>query len=86
MRPINPINPSLTRLAVGFNTSGVELLQSQARKAKFFKALNGVSVMARPQFPEGAAVMLSQVLPGRIRRPCCALSQMSASTPSMRAS
>jgi 8-hydroxy-5-deazaflavin:NADPH oxidoreductase len=36
----NPINPSLTRLAVGFNTSGVELLQSQARKAKFFKAFN----------------------------------------------
>ena len=35
----NPINPSLTRLAVGFNTSGAELLQSQARRAKFYKAL-----------------------------------------------
>jgi len=55
----NPINPSLTRLAVGSETSGVELLQSQARKATFFKAFNstGVSVMAKPHFPEGDAVM-----------------------------
>jgi predicted dinucleotide-binding enzyme len=55
----NPINPSLTRLAVGFDTSGAELLQSQARKAKFYKAFNstGVSVMAKPHFPEGDAVM-----------------------------
>ena len=55
----NPINPSLTRLAVGFDTSGAELLQSQARKAKFYKAFNstGVSVIARPRFPEGKAVM-----------------------------
>jgi predicted dinucleotide-binding enzyme len=55
----NPINPSLTRLAVGFNTSGAELLQSQARRAKFYKAFNstGVSVMAKPRFPEGKAVM-----------------------------
>lgn len=56
----NPINPSLTRLAVGFDTSGAELLQSQARKAKFYKAFNstGVSVMAKPKFPEGKAAML----------------------------
>lgn len=55
----NPINLSHTRLAVGFDTSGAELLQSQARKAKFFKAFNStsVAVMARPQFPEGNAVM-----------------------------
>jgi hypothetical protein len=55
----NPINPSLTRLAVGFNTSGAELLQSQARRAKFYKAFNstGVSVMAKPGFAEGNAVM-----------------------------
>ncbi len=55
----NPINPSLTRLAVGFDTSGAELLQSQARKAKFYKAFNstGVAVMAKPSFPEGKAVM-----------------------------
>ena len=55
----NPINPSLTRLAVGSGTSGAEVLQSQARKAKFFKAFNstGVSVMAKPHFPEGDAVM-----------------------------
>ena len=54
----NPINPTLTRLAVGFNTSGAELLQSQAREAKFFKALN---VPARRDgaaaLPAGNAVM-----------------------------
>jgi predicted dinucleotide-binding enzyme len=33
----NPINPSLTRLSVGFDTSGAELLQGQARRARFFK-------------------------------------------------
>jgi predicted dinucleotide-binding enzyme len=56
----NPINPSLTRLAVGFDTSGAELLQSQARRAKFFKAFNstGFGVMAKPKFPEGKAMML----------------------------
>jgi 8-hydroxy-5-deazaflavin:NADPH oxidoreductase len=55
----NPINPSRTRLAVGFDTSGAELLQSQARKATFFKAFNSarVAVMAKPQFPEGNAIM-----------------------------
>jgi predicted dinucleotide-binding enzyme len=55
----NQINPSLTRLAVGSDTSGVEVLQGQARKAKFYKAFNstGVSVMAKPQFPAGDAVM-----------------------------
>jgi len=51
----NPINPTLTRLTVGFNTSGAELLQSQARGAKFYKALNttGIGVMAKPHFTAG---------------------------------
>ncbi len=55
----NPIHPNLTRLALGFDTSGAELLQSQARKAKFYKAFNstGVSVMAKPHFAGGDAVM-----------------------------
>ncbi|HYJ58079.1 MAG TPA: NAD(P)-binding domain-containing protein [Methyloceanibacter sp.] len=55
----NPINPSRIRLAVGFDTSGAELLQGQARKATFFKAFNSarVAVMAKPQFPEGNAIM-----------------------------
>jgi 8-hydroxy-5-deazaflavin:NADPH oxidoreductase len=55
----NPVHPSLTRLSVGVNSSGVELLQSQARRAKFFKAFNstGVDVMAQPRFAEGNAVM-----------------------------
>jgi predicted dinucleotide-binding enzyme len=55
----NPVHPSLARLAIASNTSGVELLQSQARAAKFYKAFNstGVNVMARPRFPEGNAAM-----------------------------
>lgn len=55
----NPIHPSLARLAVASNSSGVELLQSQARQAKFFKAFNstGVNVMAQPRFAEGKAAM-----------------------------
>jgi predicted dinucleotide-binding enzyme len=55
----NPINPNFTRLAVGFDTSGAELLQSQARKAKFYKAFNttGASVMAKPHFSAGNAAM-----------------------------
>jgi predicted dinucleotide-binding enzyme len=55
----NPIHPSLTRLSIGANSSGVELLQSQARQAKFFKAFNstGVNVMAQPRFPQGNAAM-----------------------------
>ena len=32
----NPLNPAMSGLALGFLTSGVELLQSQARRAKFF--------------------------------------------------
>src|SRR5689334_24815713 len=36
----NPLNPAMTGLALGFLTSGVELLQSQARQAKFFKTLD----------------------------------------------
>lgn len=84
----NPINPSLTRLAVGSDTSGVELLQSQARKATFFKAFNstGVNVMAKPHFPTGDAVMFVAGPAAPIRRSCCALSQMLVSRPSMTAS
>ena len=56
----NPLNPAMTGLALGFLTSGVELLQSQARQAKFFKTFNsaGVGVFARPDFAEGKAAML----------------------------
>ena len=55
-----------TRLAIGFNTSGAELLQSQARKAKFYKAFNstGVEVMAHPRFPAGNAPMFVAGPPG----------------------
>jgi 8-hydroxy-5-deazaflavin:NADPH oxidoreductase len=55
----NPIHPSLARLAIASNNSGAELLQSQARQAKFFKAFNstGVNVMAQPRFAEGSAAM-----------------------------
>jgi predicted dinucleotide-binding enzyme len=55
----NPIHPSLARLAVAANSSGAELLQSQARQAKFFKAFNstGVNVMAQPRFAAGNAAM-----------------------------
>ena len=53
----NPLNPAMTGLALGFLTSGAELLQSHAHKAKFFKAFNstGFGVMARPDFKEGKA-------------------------------
>ncbi|HEX7532135.1 MAG TPA: NAD(P)-binding domain-containing protein [Methyloceanibacter sp.] len=46
----NSLNPAMTGLALGFLTSGAELLQSHAHKAKFFKAFNstGFGVMARP--------------------------------------
>ncbi len=55
----NPLNPAMTGLALGFLTSGAELLQSQSHKAKFFKAFNstGFGVMARPDFREGKAAM-----------------------------
>jgi predicted dinucleotide-binding enzyme len=55
----NPIHPSLARLAIAANSSGAELLQSQARQAKFFMAFNstGVNVMARPRFAAGRAAM-----------------------------
>jgi hypothetical protein len=33
----NPINPNRARLAVGFDTSGAELLQGQAGKATVFR-------------------------------------------------
>jgi len=55
----NPLNPAETGLALGFLTSGVELLQSQARHAKFFKTFNsvGAGVLTRPDFPQGRAAM-----------------------------
>ena len=55
----NPVHPGLARLAIASNSSGVELLQSQARQARFFKAFNstGVDVMAQPRFAEGNAAM-----------------------------
>ena len=55
----NPIAANLAGLAIGFDSSGAELLQSQAHEAKFFKAFNtvGVDVMAKPRFPEGRAAM-----------------------------
>ena len=55
----NPLNASGTRLALGFDTSGVELLQSDARGATFFKAFNvaGVGAIAKPSYPQGAAAM-----------------------------
>lgn len=62
----NPLNPAMTGLALGFLTSGVELLQSQARRAKFFKAFNAtcVGVLARPDFPEGKAAIFVAGPPG----------------------
>ncbi len=55
----NPLNPAGTGLALGFLTSGVELLQSQARRAKFFKAFNAAApgVLSRPSFQQGKAAM-----------------------------
>lgn len=55
----NPLNTSATRLALGFDTSGVELLQSHAQGAIFFKAFNvaSPSAMAKPQYPQGQAVV-----------------------------
>lgn len=52
----NPIAANLAGLAIGFDSSGAELLQSQAHEAKFFNTV-GVDVMAKPRFPEGRAAM-----------------------------
>ena len=62
----NPLNPAMSGLALGFLTSGVELLQSQARRAKFFKAFNAtcVGVLARPDFPEGKVAIFVAGPPG----------------------
>ncbi|HUU25726.1 MAG TPA: NAD(P)-binding domain-containing protein [Methyloceanibacter sp.] len=56
----NPLNTSETRLALGFDTSGVELLQSHAHGATFFKAFNvaGFNAIARPRYPQGVAAGL----------------------------
>jgi hypothetical protein len=55
----NPLNASTTGLALGFDVSGVELLQSHVHGATFFKAFNaaGVDVIAKPIFPQGQAAM-----------------------------
>jgi len=55
----NPLNTNATRLALGFDSSGVELLQSHAHGAIFFKAFNaaGADVIAEPRFPQGRAAM-----------------------------
>ena len=55
----NPLNPNASGLAVGFDTSGAEMLQSQAPEARVFKAFNsvGADVLANPRFPEGRAAM-----------------------------
>jgi predicted dinucleotide-binding enzyme len=55
----NPLNTNATRLALGFDVSGVELLQSHARGATFFKAFNvaGVDAIAEPSYPQGRAAM-----------------------------
>jgi len=54
-----PLNASSSRLALGFDSSGIELLQSQAQGATFFKAFNaaGEDAIAKPLFPQGRAVM-----------------------------
>jgi 8-hydroxy-5-deazaflavin:NADPH oxidoreductase len=53
----NPLTPGATRLALGFDTSGVEVLQSHARNATFFKAFNvtGPGALSRPRYPQGLA-------------------------------
>ena len=55
----NPLNPNASALAVDFDTSGAEMLQSQAPAARVFKAFNSVSadVLANPRFAEGRAAM-----------------------------
>ncbi len=56
----NPLNTSETRLALGFDTSGVELLQSHAHGATFFKAFNvsGFDAIAKQRYPQGVAAGL----------------------------
>ena len=56
---INPLNAGATRLTHGFDSSGVELLQSHAHGATFFKAFNPAlnqSQAARPCALEAAQV------------------------------
>ena len=55
----NPLNPHASGLAVGFDTSGAEMLQSQAPEARVFKAFNsvGADVLANPRFAEGRVAM-----------------------------
>ena len=55
----NPLNLNASGLAVGFDTSGAEMLQSQAPEARVFKAFNsvGADVLANPGFAEGSAAM-----------------------------
>lgn len=55
----NPLNTTSNRLALGFDSSGVELLQSHAQGATFFKAFNaaGADAIMRPSYPQGRAAM-----------------------------
>ncbi|ODS00440.1 hypothetical protein AUC69_00790 [Methyloceanibacter superfactus] len=55
----NPLNATSSRLALGFDSSGVEILQSHAQGATFFKTFNaaGADAIAQPSYPQGRAVM-----------------------------
>ena len=55
----NPLSPNASGLAVGFDTSGAEMLQSQAPEARVFKAFNsvGADVLANPRFADTSAAM-----------------------------
>jgi predicted dinucleotide-binding enzyme len=55
----NPINASGSRLALGFDTSGAELLQSHAQGATVFKAFNavGAETVAEPALLQGRAAI-----------------------------
>jgi predicted dinucleotide-binding enzyme len=55
----NPLNTTSNRLALGFDSSGVELLQCQAQGATFFKAFNaaGADAITKPAYPQGRAAM-----------------------------
>ena len=71
----NPLNPNASGLAVGFDTSGAEMLQSQAPEARVFKAFNsvGADVLANPRFAEGRAAMFVTGPEGAEKRKVMAL-------------
>jgi len=55
----NPLEPDLSGLAVGHDSSGAEEIAKLAPRARVYKALNqtGFETMADPVFPGGRAVM-----------------------------